>query len=107
MFSLSFCFLAPPHGLQDLSSPNQGLNLGLGKVLSPNLWLLLFSHPVVSDSLQPHGLQSHYPSGLPIPLWEFAQGHVHCISDAAQPSHPLMPSSPSALNLSQYWGLFQ
>ena len=31
--------------------------------------------------------------------WEFAQVHVHCISDAIQPSHPLMPSSSLALNL--------
>ena len=29
------------------------------------------------------------------------------ISDAIQPSHPLMPFSPSALNLSQDQGLFQ
>ena len=45
---------------------------------------------------------------LPVPhhLSEFAQGHVHCIGDAIQPSHPLTPSSPSALNLSQHWGLF-
>ena len=47
--------------------------------------------------------------GLPVPhhLPEFAQVHVHCISDAIQPFHPLMPSSPSALNLSQHQGLFQ
>ena len=47
--------------------------------------------------------------GLPVPhhLLEFAQVHVHCISDAIQPSHPLMPSSPSALDLSQHQGLFQ
>ena len=47
--------------------------------------------------------------GLPVPhhLQEFAQVHVHCISDAVQPSHLLMPSSPSALNLSQHQGLFQ
>ncbi|XP_055435033.1 centromere protein P isoform X4 [Bubalus kerabau] len=34
--------------------------------------------------------------GLPIPyhLPKFAQVHVHCIGDAIQPSHPLMPSSP-------------
>ena len=38
---------------------------------------------------------------------EFAQVHVHCISDAIQQSHSLMPSSPSALNLSQFQGLFQ
>ena len=47
--------------------------------------------------------------GLSVPhhLLRFAQVHVHCIGDAIQPSHPLMPSSPSALNLSQYQGLFQ
>jgi len=47
--------------------------------------------------------------GLPVPhhLLEFAQVHVHCIGDAIQLSHPLMPSSPSALNLSQHQGLFQ
>ena len=40
-------------------------------------------------------------------LLKFAQIHVHCISDAIQPSHPLLPSSPSAFNLSQHQGLFQ
>ena len=47
--------------------------------------------------------------GLPVPhhLPEFAQVHVHCIGDAIQPSHPLIPSSPSAFNLSQHQGLFQ
>ena len=39
-------------------------------------------------------------------LLEFAQVYIHCISDAIQPSHPLMPSSPSALNLLQHQGLF-
>ena len=47
--------------------------------------------------------------GLPVPhhLLESAQVHAHCISDAVQPSHPLTPSTPSALNLSQHQGLFQ
>ena len=58
--------------------------------------LLLFSRPIVSDSLRPHGLQHAWPHHRP----EFAQVHVHCISDAVQPSHPLTISSPSALNLS-------
>ena len=31
-------------------------------------------------------------------LLEFAQTHVHCVSDAIQPSHPLPPHSPPALN---------
>ena len=34
-------------------------------------------------------------------LPEFAQIHVHWVSDAIQPSHPLLPTSPSALSLSQ------
>ena len=38
-------------------------------------------------------------------LPEFAQTHVHWVSDTTQPSHPLLPSSPPALNLSQ--DLFQ
>ena len=46
--------------------------------------------------------------GLSVPhLPKFAQVHVHCISDAIQPSYPLTPSSDSALNLSQHQGLFQ
>ena len=55
-----------------------------------NEGFLLFSHQVVSDSSQPH-------ARLPIPhhLLEFAQVHVHCIGDAIQPSHPLLPSSAS------------
>ena len=46
--------------------------------------------------------------GLPVPhhLPEFAQVHVHWISDVIQPSHLLLPSS-SAPNLSQHQGLFQ
>ena len=40
-------------------------------------------------------------------LPEFAQTHVHWISDAIQPSHPLSPTSPPALNPSQHQGLFQ
>ena len=52
--------------------------------------LLLFSRPVVSDSLQPHGLQHTRPS-VPHYLLEFAQVQVHCIGDAIQPSHPPTP----------------
>ena len=44
----------------------------------------------MSDSLWPHS--------LPVPhhLMEFAQVHVHWISDATQPYNPLLPSSPFA-----------
>ena len=40
-------------------------------------------------------------------LLELAQIHVHWVSHAIQPSHPLLPSSPPALNLSEHQGLFQ
>ena len=68
--------------------------------------LLLFSHPVVSNFLQ---LRWRSLSGCLVlhndP--EFAKIHVHYISDAIQPSHRLMASSPSALNPSQHQRLFQ
>ena len=40
-------------------------------------------------------------------LLEFTQTHVDWVSDAIQPSHPLLSPSPPALNLSQHQGLFQ
>ena len=44
--------------------------------------------------------------GLPVlhHLPKLAQVRVHCIGDAIQPSHPLMPSSP-VFSLSQHEGL--
>ena len=47
--------------------------------------------------------------GLPIyhQLLESTQTHVHWVSDAIQPSHPLSSPSPPAPNLSQHQGLFQ
>ena len=45
--------------------------------------------------------------GLPVHrLPEFTQTHVHRVSDAIQPSHPLSPSPP-APNPSQHQSLFQ
>ena len=40
-------------------------------------------------------------------LPEFAQTHVHWVSDAIQATHPLSAPSPPASNLSQNQGLFQ
>ena len=47
--------------------------------------------------------------GFPVhhQLPEVAQTHVHWVSDAIQPSHPLSSPSPPVFNLSQYQGLFQ
>ena len=68
--------------------------------------LLLFvvqSCPTLSSPIGYSTLGLLVPHHLP----KFAQVHVCCIGDAIQPSHPLMPSSPSAFNLSQHQGLFQ
>ena len=40
-------------------------------------------------------------------LLEFTQTHVLWVGDAIQPSHPPLPPSPLALNLSQHQGLFK
>ena len=52
---------------------------------------------------------NHSTPGLPVhhQLPEFTQTHVHCVSDAIQPSHPLSSPSPPAPNPSQHQGLFQ
>ena len=65
-----------------------------------------FSRSVVSDSLRPHELQQ---PGLPVhhQLLEFTQTHVHQVSEAIQPSHPLSSPSPPAPNPSQHQSLFQ
>ena len=62
----------------------------------------------MSDSFWPHQLQ-HVKQGLPglHCLLEFAQIHVHWVSDAIQPSHVLLVPSPPAFNLSQHQGLYQ
>ena len=65
-----------------------------------------FSRSVVSNSLWSHELQHARPTSTS-QLPEFTQTHVHWISDAIQPYHPLLPSSPPAINLSQHRGLFQ
>ena len=47
--------------------------------------------------------------GLPVhhQLPEFTETHIHRVSDAIQPSHPLSSPSPPASNPSQHHGLFQ
>ena len=45
--------------------------------------------------------------GLPVHHPEFTQTHIHRVSDATQPSHPLSSPSPPAPNPSQHQSLFQ
>ena len=68
--------------------------------------IIQISPSLVSDSLQPCGLQH---TGLPVhrQLLALAQTHLHRVSDVIQPSNPLSSPSPPAFNLSQDQGLFQ
>ena len=52
---------------------------------------------------------NHSTPGIPVhhQLPEFTQTHVHRVSDAIQPSHPLSSPSPPAPNPSQPQSLFQ
>ena len=52
---------------------------------------------------------NHSTPGLPVHHQhpEFNQTHVHRVSDAIQPSHPLSSPSPLAPNPSQHQSLFQ
>ena len=74
------------------------IHLSLGVYCSVTKWL---------NSLWPHRMQL---ARLPFVLHhcpEFVQTHVHWVSDALWPSHPLSTPSPPAFNLSQPQGFFQ
>ena len=60
----------------------------------------------MSNSLRPMDCST---PGLAVyhQLPDLAQTHVHWVSDAIQPSHPLLSPSPLAFKLSQHQGLFK
>ena len=64
---------------------------------------------VTKSCLTLHDPMNRSTSSFRVPhhLLEFAQVNVHWVSDAIQPSHPLLSPSPSAYNLSQQQSLFQ
>ena len=80
---------------------------------------LPFPSPYIHTSVQFSSVAQSCPTlcdpmnrcmpGLPVPhhLLESTQTHVHRVSDAIQPSHPLSSPSPPAPNPSQHQGLFQ
>ena len=67
--------------------------------------ILLFSQWVVSDSLQPYGLQ-HARLPCPSPSPGACSNSLRWVGDAIRPSHPLSSPSPPACNLSQHQDLF-
>ena len=102
-------------------SPGDPLNLGI-KPWSPALQAdALTSEPPGKPRkrIQYSSVAQSYPTlcdpmncstpGLPVhhQLPEFTETHVHQVSDAIQPSHPLSSPSPPAPNPSQHQSLFQ
>ena len=80
--------------------------LWLGRAALSGLSWVQFSCSVVSNFLWPHGpLHVGFPVHHHVP--EPTQTHVHCVGEAIQPSHPLLPPSPPAFNLSQHQGLLK
>ena len=51
------------------------------------------------------GSMPHLPVHHQFP--EFTQSHIHWVSDAIQPSHPLLSPSPPVFSRSQHQGLFK
>ena len=70
------------------------------------LLLLLFSS-VAQSCLTLFDPMDCSTPGFPVhhELPELTQVHVHQVSDAIQPSHPLLSPSPPAFNLSQHQGM--
>ena len=82
------------------------------KLLLPMTWFKYLSVQfslVAQSCLTLHDPMSRSTPGLPVhhQLPEFAQTHVHRVSDAIQPSHPLSSPSPPAPNPSQHQSLLQ
>ena len=119
---LNTCFCQIPWGTKCLTSPWCSLRRywrSIGFNPHRGRWqMALFSHwqcssvqfgSVTQSSLTLCDPMDCSTSGFPVhhQLPGFTQTHVHRVSDAIQPSHPLSSPSPPALNLSQHQGLFQ
>ena len=79
------------------------VRVGLWRKLSVQFSSVTQSCPILCDPMK------HSTPGLPVhhQLQDFTQTHVHRVSDAIQPSHPLSSPSPPAPNPSQHQNLFQ
>ena len=79
------------------------LNICLSTLRSDQIRSVAQSCPTLCDPM------NHSTPGLPVPhqLPVFTETHVHRVSDAIQPSHPLSSPSPPAPNPSQHQSLFQ
>ena len=96
------------HGTTDWFQIGKGVHQGC--ILSPCLFNFYAEFSSVAQSCLTlcDSLDCSTP-GLPVhhQLPEFTETHVHRVSDAIQPSHPLSFPSPPAPNPSQHQSLFQ
>ena len=90
-----FCGYSKRRAWQDLHGDGDSSE---GMFCSVAQWCLTLCDPM--DCSTP-GLPVHHQ------LPELTQTHVHWVSDAIQPSDPLLSPSPPAFNLSQHQDLFQ
>ena len=120
---ITYILTFPPNSLEQFL--RGAISWAAVLILPPNkiylltLTLYIFFKSTLVSSVQLNSVAQSCPTlcdpmdcsmpGLPVhhQLPGFAQTHVHWVSDAIQPSHPLSSPSPSALNLSQHQGLFQ
>ena len=104
-FLSSINFLPSEISLFDSAFSTEGRELTLElRTISPDqIRSVAQSCPTLCDSM------NRSTPGLPVhhQIPEFTQTHIHQVSDAIQPSHPLSSPSPPAPNPSQHQSLFQ
>ena len=101
-------YLIPPPEHTCLTEKTMPVFLFINIIVKSNYHSVQFSSVPQSCPTLCNPLNHSMP-GLPVhhQLPESTQTHVHWVSGAIQPSHPLSSPSPPALNLSQHQGLFQ
>jgi len=94
---------SPVPSTQQAFSVAEWMHEQMNEQLSVQFSSVAQSCPTLCDPI------NHSTPGLPVhhQLPEFTQTHVHWVSDAIQPSHPLSSPSPPAPNLSQHQSLYQ
>ena len=109
-FFTYYLFSFPPSFPHSSSSCSFFLSIHLSLILSffhihfcISLSFLKFNSFQSQSCLTLSDLKDCNTPGFPVhhQLPELAQTHVHRVSDASQPSHPLSSPSPPAFNLSQ------
>ena len=85
------------------------LLLNLNRSVGQDIWTHLFVVVQLLSRVQLCDTIDCSTLGSPVlhHLLEFARIHVHRVSDAIHPPHPLPPPSPPNFNLSQNQGLSQ